>query len=118
MNCTIRQALGIWDELVNAYYDCNGYGGQTAEIYSYHLEQYSPGVHLSKNDVPEMFKEDAKRIFIDAAMALLELIQMFKEKYNCEITIDGFSISEWRKGITKYDGLGHRYHIKVISKEE
>lgn len=117
MNCTIRQAIGVWDELVDAYYDRNGFGGQTAEIYSYRLEEYRPSVHLHQFNVPEMFKEDATKIAVDAANTLLELIELFKEKYNCKITIDGLSISEFHKEIKKFDGMAHRYHVKIVSKE-
>jgi len=113
MHCTIRQAVGIWDELKDAYRNCNGYGGDTAEIYSYRLEEYSPGVHNRRGDIPEMFKEDAVRIAVDAANALLEIIVLFREKYECRITINGLTIPQWKKEIKK-EILFHRYHVKII----
>lgn len=116
MNCTIKQAVGIWDELLSSYYDNNGYGGQTAEIYSYRLEEYSPGVHKARDIVPDMFKSDEKRIAVDAAMALLGIIKLFLETHECKITIEGLTVAQWKKEISKGTGLFHRYHVKVIKK--
>jgi len=117
MNCTVRQAVGIWDELTDAYNDKTRYDTHTAEIYSYRLEEYRPGVHRNTHDVPEMFLDDAKRIAIDAAEALLGLILIFQEKHSCKITVEGMTIPQWRKAIKNGSGLFHRYHVKVVPKK-
>lgn len=116
MNCTVRQAVGVWDELVSAYYNRNGYGGQTAEIYSYRLEEYRPGVHKAPVML-DMFKDDAKRIAVDAAEALLGLILIFQEDNKCEVTVEGMTVPQWRKAIKNGSGLFHRYHVKIIAKD-
>ena len=119
MECTIRQAVGIWDELVDAYYGRNGYGGQTAEIYSYRLEQYSPGVHKFSDDkIPSMYLNDAKRIAIEAAQSLIDIIKLFLEKYNSDITVENMTIPIWENKIKQGKFLSHRYHVTVLRKDE
>ena len=119
MDCTIRQAVGIWDELVDAYYGRNGYGGQTAEIYSYRLEQYSPGVHKFSDDkILPMYRDDAKRIAIEAAQALAGIIKLFLERYDAEITVENMKIPIWEKKIKQGKFLYHRYHVTVLRKDE
>ena len=117
MNCTMRQAIGVWDELVNAYHDSNGYGGTTAEIYSYRLEEYSPGVHSARSEL-EMYREDAIRISKEAAKTLLWIIKMFKEKYDCDITVEDMTLSEWEEKLDNDSGRYSRYHVHVITIEE
>jgi len=117
MNCTIRQAVDVWGELMDAFYDRNGYGGQTAEIYSYRLEQYSPGVHSTPNKVSDMYVEDAIRIAKDAAFALLGLCKLFEEKYNCDIFIHEKTLSEWERDLNEDKGRFNRYHVQVVERE-
>jgi hypothetical protein len=113
----MRQAVGVWDELVNAYYDSNGYGGTTAEIYSYRLEEYSPGVHSASKEL-EMYRDDAIRISTEAAKTLLWIIKMFQEKYDCDITVEDQTLKEWEAKLDKDSGRCYRYHVHVIKIEE
>lgn len=39
---SMLQALGIWDDLLEAYHGVNRYGGDTAEIYGYRLSERCP----------------------------------------------------------------------------
>lgn len=118
MNCTVRQAVGVWDELVDAYHDSNGYGGTVAEIYSYRFEPYSPGVHSNGSNVSSMYMEEAIRIAKDAAMDLLELIKIFKEKYDCDVLVEDLTLEGWEQQLNSNSGRHHRYHVHIISIEE
>lgn len=114
MNCTIRQAVGVWDELVNAYHGRNGYGGQTAEIYSYRLEEYSPSIHRCAGQIPDFLLEDAIKIATEAAQNLLELIKLFQESYDCDVFIYEETLAKWEEKLSRYS----RYHVKVMRKEK
>jgi hypothetical protein len=117
MNCTIRQAVGVWDDLVDAYNDKTRYDTHIAEIYSYRLEEYRPGVHKSLNEVPQMFLGEAVRIATDAAEALLGLILIFQEKHKSKITVEGMTLAQWRKAVKNGSGLFHRYHVEIIPRK-
>lgn len=117
MNCTMRQAIGVWDELVNAYYDKTNYDTHTAEIYSYRLEEFTPAVHSVRRYLDE-YKDEAIRVAKEAAQTLLWLIKMFKEKYDCDITVEDMTLSEWEEKLDNDSGRYSRYHVHVITIEE
>lgn len=96
---SINQALDVWSDLSDAYHGCNGYGGDTAEIYAYRLQP--GGGHLCKT--PEDLYEGAK--------ALVFLCSKFSARYPSTILIDGSSPAEWLK--THGSAFGHRAHVQV-----
>ena len=111
VDLTMRQALSVWSDLESAYYGQNGYGGNTAEIYAYRLQQRDPTAELGlREKVPSTFTEAAtQKQAMQAADNLIELISIFLEDTtDCEITIDG---KAWRFALN--GGLVHRCHVKV-----
>jgi len=107
MDITMRQALGVWSELESAYNGTNGYGGNTAEIYAYRLQQRDPTAELQNhNNLSEAArKEQAGK----AADNLKELIAFFLETHDdCTLTIDG---EHWQEAFR--DGFYHRCHVRI-----
>lgn len=96
---SINQALDVWSDLNDAYHGCNGYGGDTAEIYAYRL---LPGGGLL-DKTPEDLYEGAK--------ALVFLCSKFSARYPSTILINGVSPAEWLE--TQGGAFGHRAHVQV-----
>lgn len=115
-NLSMMQALSIWEELVEALHDKNGFGGNTAEIYIYRLMPYVP--LLTGSEISEQSKLDACR---QANESLVALIQHF------ETTHDGTSIQivlecdeekpavDWIFDLLRNPkaSMGHRVHLRV-----
>lgn len=79
--------IGIWDDLVQAYYDKNRYGGDTAEIYFYRIK--SDYIHGSLRE-------------------FVELLKYFENKYECQILIEDEPIDSWN--VEEF----HRVHVRVV----
>lgn len=108
LNLKITDLLYLWTNLVEAYYKVNTYGKDTCEIYAYRLGK------LSKGDT---FQEEVKRSEFEARDNLFELLDLFKESYNCDMEMDGYNLNKFKEIMIK-DNLGFewRIHIKIIQK--
>jgi hypothetical protein len=107
-NLSINQALGIWSELEQAYFGQNGFGGDTAEIYAYRLQQYHPGAVLMKEGT--VLGDQARQEQADiAGKSLYNLIRKFRDDRECSIEVDGSDPE-----ILLRKGLVHRCHVKVM----
>lgn len=108
MYCSIKQALGIWDELRSAYEGTNGFGSDTAEIYVYRLLSNDPNMLLGAKD----YKRDPQDLK-KASQCLGEIIDIFKEHYDkIKVEINGLEYKKWiKKHGHEFD---HRVHIKII----
>lgn len=104
------EMMKLWGELVECYYDVNGYGGNTAEIYAYRLMPYSPSVHngAPMTDLKEQRSQELNAV---AAGALASLCEEFEQQYECQIEIDGRSITSWY--MSYRDSFDHRVHVEV-----
>lgn len=118
MNITIRQALGIYDELINAYHNENGYGGNTAEIYIYRMMECHPTYERTWNTKDSMFNDDNIELETEAFLSLYRIIKEFIRHHDSDIEIDGMSLEESYKVFVtdKSRRFAHRVHIKVIKK--
>ena len=105
LTCSFTEAFKIWEDLVLAYNGINRFGGDTAEIYSYRLEQYSPLAHTHDN------KEDQYKVSLEAIYSLIELLIEFKKTHECDIKVDGIDLKKWNKNLKK--NMRHRYHVKI-----
>ena len=108
LSCTTLEAMNIWGELVECYYDVHGYGGDTAEIYSYRLEPYTPTAHNSSNESNSRLRE----VSYNAAKSLALIIKEFCHAYGCKAEVDEVIVEEWDRDICNY--LSHRYHARII----
>ena len=102
------ELMKLWAELNEAWHGVNGFGGNTAEIYSYRLQLYSPMAHgpnrTGTGDIE-------KRILChNAACVLVDLVEMFCHEYSCTATIDNAEPRKWQYEIDTFD---HRAHVKI-----
>lgn len=109
----------LWGELVEAYWGHNGFGGDTAELYSFRFQRYNPTVHMSSmRDGPERDEEEFNH-FCGAARTLLSLVQQFCIAYGCLCEIDGVSVEEWADAVAcNKHRFRHRAHVRVVHKSE
>ena len=107
---SINQALDLWSELEQAYYDNNGFGGNVAEIYAYRLMPYSP-LYVKGSQQGVIWSDEAERVEGNVMDSLYELLKMFKDKRGCKIYVDGKLFGKWIKSQRNL----HRWHITVIA---
>jgi hypothetical protein len=103
-NVSMNQALQLWSELIDAYYEKNNYGGNVAEIYAYSLMPYVPTYAQNKK-----FDEWAEDIEIRTSKTLYNFLKKFKEDYNCKIFIEYNEFGDWLLN----ERFSHRVHIKI-----
>jgi hypothetical protein len=105
----------IWQELTEALYGVNGFGGRVAEIYSYRFQKYTPGVHAS-HKVPDEREAEIHEL---AAMQLVALCDLFCSHNDCQIYINSESLFDWSKGILERRfTFSWRVHIEVCRPPE
>jgi hypothetical protein len=112
MDLTIRQALDVWSDLEAAYYGKNKFGGDTAEIYAYRLQQRNPTAEASMTGFVKsgFFKESVSEQARLAGRNLLALLALFKKTHECRIILSS------RRAELRRDGLWHRCHVKIVPK--
>lgn len=97
MTASMPQALKLWSELWRAYYQRNGFGGDTAEVYAFTL-------------LPYFTVWDTERAE-EASSNLRSLLVEFKEQSRAIIEVDGKDFTP----STPIPPERHRWHIKVTS---
>jgi hypothetical protein len=102
----IVQLLWIWGELVESYHGINGFGGNTAEIYAYRLQGYSPMAHTHKNQ--RQIADKANQ----AASAIVALCEEFQRAHECTILLDGQGLNAWLT-THRHGEFDHRVHVQV-----
>lgn len=113
MDISIRQACGIWGELMNCYYGRNGFGTHTAEIYAYRLMPFDPRL-LTK-------KEKDLQDILRAAKALVDLMDMFCEEYDTEfkVEVSGNDLKDRHLWLIQHGaGFDHRVHVTCTRPEK
>ena len=108
----MKQALGVWSELEQAYYNDSSWGGDTAEIYIYRLMPYRPGCYKTVEDAlnSPILGEDIKEEYRQANRDLHDLLVFFAQQRDVTITVDDRELGKW----LKKDFNTHRVHVKVI----
>jgi len=114
VDLTIRQAVHVWSELQDAYRGINGYGGHTAEIYAYRLQQRDPTAEATSTSFTEtqMHKQAVHEQAVHAGLNLIGLIEIFMDTYDCVVTVDDHGA--WKGALLT--GLYHRCHVKIVPK--
>ena len=105
--------LHLWSEFEQAYFGANGFGGNVAEIYAYRL---IPRGHTYAPPGPNrtgMFAEDNEQMDRDSAIALYELLVLFKEHRDCHIRIYDRALGPW----LKKQMFDHRVHVEIKPKK-
>lgn len=113
-NLSMVQALSIWSDLESAFFGKNGFGGDTAEIYIYRAQRYTPS--LSGADPANVMAYDfsisannVREAYDNANEALCLLFQHFAETREAYIEVDGRALGDWLK-TARYT---HRIHVRV-----
>lgn len=101
------QLMELWAELVEAWHGVNGFGGDTAEIYAYRFQAYSPFAHWHHDE------EKLGEIGLQSARQLYELLTMFKVRHDCRIIVDGKPLGAWLKKFP----FNHRVHVRILHKK-
>lgn len=108
MALSLKEMLGLWGEMVECFHGVHGYGGDTAEIYAYRLQPYSPMAHTHRDEVA------SRQCANTAAGALVGLCLAFEGDYDCRITIDNMSLNHWlAESQTGGVPFNHRAYVKV-----
>ena len=109
-NLSLIQALSLWSELEQAYFNRNGYGSDTAELYLYRFMPHHPGI--DGFDKGGIFGEIAREAYADACVTLHALLAHFAETRSARIRVNGRPLGPW----IKKAGFTHRVHVKVTPK--
>ena len=104
--------MELWGELIECLHGVNGYGGDTAEIYAYRFQMYSPVAHNKINTVagPARLKE----IAIESGELLAQLCGMFVVRHECAVLINGTPLDDW-PFVYEFD---HRVHVTIKANKE
>ena len=101
---SMLQAIGIWDDLVEAYHGVNGFGGNTAEIYGYRLSERCPSAEAG-------FPGSTDEGDGNATLRLKAVIRLFVERRSdAKVVVDGIPWKKWK------GPLSHRCHVKVTKR--
>jgi len=110
---SILELLMLWSELVEAYHGVNGYGSDTAEIYSYRFQQYSPVAHSGIDTDTAISRQ--KELWSSAGQAFVNLVNLFCDQFCCQVEVDCTDWKTWCHELA--DGqrtFAHRVHVRVI----
>jgi hypothetical protein len=122
---SIHQLLTVWNQLDDAYYENNGFGTDTAEIYAYTVSEDHPARRIyqptDNSTISQMKKENA----IQSRKTMCEILETFANMRMCSIMIDdGLFLSKINDKITRtshpfWEGeFHHRIHVRVIKDEK
>lgn len=107
---SMHQALLIWSELEQAYYGDAAYSSDTAEIYAYRLTPFNPIAHNSDTKHFPGRQRILAMLGLDAADAMVDLLEMFAKERGCDIRVDNEPLSsKMRTWI-----FDHRWHVRVV----
>ncbi len=106
----------LWGELIEAYHGCNGFGSDTAELYSYRFQRMNPIVHTDSMKDCEQRREAEWGHYFQAARCLHSLVEVFCSEMGCSATIDGVDPEEWIDAMAcNQDRFDHRSHVRIIA---
>ena len=108
---TMDQALSVWSDLEQAYYDDSSYDGHTAEIYVYRFMSGAPRP-VDQLNSPGMFGDMTREVYDIANVAMHDLFSLFCQRRRAQIEVDGVELGEWLKTAR----FCHRVHVKVTPK--
>jgi len=111
LNIPAFTLMELWAELTECYHSVNDYAGNTAEIYAYRLQMYSPKAH-SDWGATDSGKARARELALESNEMLIQLCAMFAERYDCNVLINDYFFDEWPLGY-EFD---HRLHVTVEKK--
>lgn len=113
------ELLALWSELDDALWGKNAYGGDTAELYAYRFNVFSPAIHGAV--ATEFAKTPSGREMANAAAAertrrLFDLLTLFETQRECSVFLmetreRGRRLGEWLLS----EPFDHRVHVRVES---
>lgn len=108
-NISMSQALALWSQLEQAYYNDNSFGGDTAEVYLYAVTPYCPAV-ASNAKGGGIIGEIVDDHFRKANESLYAILAKFAHDRETTITVNGRELGEWLQTAN----FQHRVHVQVI----
>lgn len=106
---SLDQLLGIWGELVSAYWGQGCYTSHVAELYAYRLLRFDPKI-LHDAWAKQVRAEQA----LEARRSLVAIVRRFERAWDCRCMLDGVWVDEWER-TAFYD---HRCHVEVVPNGE
>lgn len=103
-----EQVMGLWEDLMDASNGCNGYGGDTAEIYLYRFMGHNPIVMHDRMQ-GGLLTEMAADAYRAAAATLHALCRTFEERRDVQVSLLGGELDDLL-GPQVFD---HRVHLVV-----
>lgn len=100
------QIMGLWEQLMMAYYGQHSYGSSVAEIYLYTVMDRDPWVEINRKS------SEATQAYAEANQRLHDLCRLFEQRMECTLLIDGdVTLNDMIADPT--DPNRHRWHIEV-----
>jgi hypothetical protein len=115
LTLTLSKLLDVWHELELCYYNQNGFGDDTAEIYAYRLTDFAPTAYL--HGEKSVTRDEARReAGVEAARNLNFILSEFlKRRPDVEIEVDGFQFHKESLWLLD-ECIDHRCHVRITHK--
>ena len=111
MIASTHQVLSVWQQLEDAYFATNSYGGDTAEIYFYLLLPCHPGYYQTNGDHNSAAFGNINCLADHRAILdFIEILTLFSEKRECHLIVEGVGLEQWKPEPVNF----HRVHVKVV----
>lgn len=104
----VLNLLTLWEELVLAREVRNEFGGDTAELHACSFMPRNPFTDDPRIDHP--FKTEAQ---IVARRALLDLLDLFADRNEVSIEVDGMPLARWRESTNHFS---HRVPVRITAR--
>lgn len=108
---SMPQALELWSELEQCYYNDNGYGGDTCEIYIYRVCPRSPSIEMLGDAAfeSEIYGDDTRRYYYAACQSIFQICYYYQYHRNCKVELLEGELIDLKTKL-----FDHRIHLKVV----
>lgn len=121
LSIPLVELLKLWGELTEALNGCNGFGGDTAELYAYRFTGRSPLAEeakawTSRNATPpDLMVKALDERAAEAGSALIALLDLFERVHEVRLVVDGDPawLDRHRGGFA----FVHRVHVQAVRPE-
>lgn len=116
-NLSMTQALYVWSQLEQAYYEDNSYGGTICELYMYLFKPASPGTERQPPEAinePGLHGDMLREVVDNANMSLYNILHHFQTVRDVNIKVENRALGVWVQ-TARYQ---HRVQVQVTRKTE
>lgn len=114
LHCSMAQALDVYADVAMAWAGCNGFGGNTAQIYAYRLWPYCSTIgrdgiveHLER--AGSIYHDDAVSMEANGRADLATICRHAEEHLGGKVTIYDAPIDEWES----WEGFAFSHRAEV-----